>query len=216
MKFMTKKKVFAVGLIVSLLILMVGGIRYQQLVDEGSYLADEHCIKVSPLVKERKNIYIKQLELMEASASTEEVHKALADYKQTSEKYLKAEQDWLKKQKQLLNRWDFKFLSPNQIQQSANTQYRMYEADAFTAQYMLSAFDAKDPMSQEFIYEKVAEFVNKSTLAGEEYNKVFSTPYNKLDPRFYFKIPLSKCPPENLDLPIIPNIFAPEVIQEPS
>lgn len=88
---MTKKRLLIFSLIFTFLIFLILYAfiyRYQQLVNEGSYLADEHCIKVSPLVRTRKNIYIKQLELMEASSSVEEVHKALADYKQASEKYL--------------------------------------------------------------------------------------------------------------------------------
>ena len=90
-----KKKLLIISIILGLG-LFVGYIyKYQQLINEGSYLADEHCIKINPLIIDRKNKYLDQYNLIlkagSDTATAEEYHAALDKYMQASDVYQKEE-----------------------------------------------------------------------------------------------------------------------------
>lgn len=185
--------------------------KYQQIVNEGSYLADEHCIKVNPLVISRKNEYINQIQLMQASASAQEVQDSISNYLEISNSYLTQEKIWLEKQKRFLSKWEFNLLMPQYIKEGANSQYSMYEADFLSSTYLTQAFFERDESKQMELSNKVLEETAKSKAAGDKYNAIWESEKGKTDWRYRFvRVLESKCPRENEDIPDVQNPFLPK------
>lgn len=186
--------------------------KYQKLVSEGSYLADEHCIKVNPLIIDRKNKYLDQYNLMLASASAQEVQDAVDKYFKVNQVYLDEEKVWLAKQRKYINSKSFNLLMPSYIKEAANYQYAMYEADYNASLYLFLGFKEEDKNKQLELTNKVVEETAKSKDAGDKYNGVWNREKGRSDWIYRFvKVPLSKCPAENYNIPDIPNPFLPPV-----
>lgn len=208
------KKIKLPALVILIPVLLLGAYLYgfQQLVIEGSVLADEHCMKVNPLVISRKNAYLEQMNLILASASAEEVHQALQNYQIASDLYLAEENKWLSKQRSYLDGEMFKLMMPAYIKTAAEFQYQMYEAEYKSSLYTNQAFSIQDQTQQMEITSKVIEETNKSKVASDNYNKAWDDNKGKFDWRFRFiKVPKSDCPAENFDMPDTENLFTPKV-----
>lgn len=185
---------------------------YQRLITEGSLLADEHCIKINPLIIARKNSYLEEMRLIQASASADELQKSLQDYLASSNSYLKEESIWLNKQRKYLDGKIYKLLIPSYIQSAAEDQYQMYEAEHKSSFYTSQVFTATDQEQQIDLMNKIIEEGSKSKDAGDRYNSAWERNKGKTDWRFEFvKIPDSKCPAENFDIPNIDSPFTPKL-----
>lgn len=187
--------------------------KYQQLVNEGSYLADEHCLKVNPLIIERKNKYIDQYNLMLASASTQEVMDAVDKYFKASQAYVEEEKVWLAKQRKFLDSKMVNLLMPSYFKEVAKYQYEKYEAE-YNISLLLNQEHAELAKDQQFeLTNKVMEETAKSKEAEDKYNAVWEREKGNTEWRYYFvKVPPSKCPLENFNIPQVPNPFAPSLI----
>ncbi len=69
--------------------------KYQQLINEGSVIADEQCLKVNPLIIARKNSYINSMKILQASGSAQDYWTETDKYLDISKKYILAEDSWL-------------------------------------------------------------------------------------------------------------------------
>ncbi|MCL5071329.1 MAG: hypothetical protein M1308_10605 [Actinobacteria bacterium] len=176
-------------------------------------MADEHCIKVNPLIIDRKNKYQEQWNLILASASATQVEDSVNKYFQASNAFIKEEQGWLANQKRYLNSKAFNLLMPSYIKEAANFQYQMYEADYNSSVYLNQGFKETDKNKQAELGNKVLEETVKSKEAEDKYNAVWEREKGKSDWVHYFiKVPQTKCPKENFDFP---NVFNPFVTPIP-
>lgn len=178
---------------------------YQQIVNEGSYLADEHCIKVNPLIIARKNSYAKEFNLIIHPTNGDDLQNSLAEYMKTAKSYQEAEKNWLSKQRTYLDSWNFNTFMPGYIKESAGFQYQMYEADYNSSNALTQAFEAKDSAKQTELSNKVITETNKSNAASDKYNTMWDSQKGKQDWQYQFiTVPQSKCPAENNNIPDIP------------
>lgn len=176
--------------------------KYQSLVEETSSLADEHCIEINPLITDRKEKFISAIKAVvdnpDAFSGNYE------QYQSASKRYLERESGWLMREKALLNRWDFKLFVDPMIQEAGMWEYRMYKADFDGTDLLLKASYEKNEEIQEQLVKKAEVARKEFEKSKYEYNKMWEerpTP-NPLDFKNYFiKIPESKCPPENLNIP---------------
>lgn len=210
---MHKKKLLIIVLILPIILFFSYIYKYQQLVNEGSYLADEHCIKVNPLIIDRKNKYLIQYNIILAgTASTEEFMTSLDKYNQASQVFIDEEKKWLTKQKKYMDRKDFNLIMPSYIKEAALYEYQMYEAEYNSSSYLSQAFKETDKEKQIELSNKVIEETIKSRDAGKKYNDQWDKYEGKTAWIYNFvKVPVSKCPPENNNIPILPDPFAPPV-----
>lgn len=192
---------------------------FQQLINEGSDLADEHCIKINPLIIDRKNKYLDQYSIMVTGADSKLFAKALDNYRVSTRKYIDEEKIWLEKNKKFLNSRTFNFIIPAIIKEAANYQYQTYEAQYLTSLYLEQAWDEKDKNIQTELGNKATEETNRSNKMQDKYNEIWENGVGKRGWMFNFvKVPTSKCPDENYDIPVIPNLFEPlpeEIIDLP-
>lgn len=184
--------------------------KYQQLVTEGSLLADEHCIKINPLIIDRKNKYTDQYNLLLISASEEKYMDALDKYRKSARLYTNEEKTWLAIQRKYLDGKIFNLMMPSYVKEAANYQYQMYAGQYLSSLYLNQVFDEKDKDKQVALSNKVMEETNKSNEALDKYNAIWEREKGKKDWIFNFvKVPASKCPAKNSDFPTVPNPFAP-------
>ncbi len=200
-------------IVVSALALLIGYLyKYQQLVNEGSYLADEHCIKVNPLIIARKNDYRDEMKLMMASASAEDVQNALSKYAKASNAYQDEEKKWLEKQRKYLDGKIFKLVIPSYVREGAEFQYQMYQPEYNSSLYLSQAFVENDQTKQEELFRKVVDETAKSKDAGDKYNVAWERNKGRSDwQNNFIKVPQSKCPAENFNIPDVPNPFIPKI-----
>jgi uncharacterized protein YaaR (DUF327 family) len=185
---------------------------YQQLVTKGSLLADEHCIKINPLIIARKNSYLDEMKLIQASASAEEVQKSLQDYLVASNAYLSEEGVWLNKQREYLDSKMFKLLIPSYVKEAAEDQYQMYEADHKSSFYTSKSFSATNQEEQIDLMNQIVEETAKSKVAGDRYNEAWERNKGKTTWQYNFvKVPQSNCPADNFIIPDTDNPLSPKV-----
>ena len=155
-----------------------------------------------------------QNNILTTSGSTEQYMEAIKKYNLASVAFIKEEKSWLAKQRKYLDSSDFKALIPRYYQEAAGYQYQMYEGDYLSSLYLNQAFNEEDPIKQKELSDKVLEETNKSSEAQDKYDAVWDREKGTFDWRFNFvRVPVSKCPPENNDIPVVPNPFAPPLPQ---
>lgn len=208
-KFYLKRVRIILPLVITVLILFSIYVSiFQQLINEGSDLADEHCIKINPLIIDRKNKYLDQYSIMVTGADSKLFAKALANYRISTRKYIDEEKFWLEKNKKFLNSSKFNLFMPAIIKDAANYQYQMYEAQYLTSLYLEQAWDEKDKNIQTELSNKAIEETNRSNEMQDKYNETWENGVGKRGWMFNFvKVPTSKCPDENYDIPVIPSPF---------
>lgn len=209
-----KKKVLIISGVLGLVVASLVGylVQYQQLVTEGSLLADEHCIKINPLIIDRKNKYTDQYNLIMGSASDQEVENAVDKYFEASQAYMDGEKVWLGKQRKYLDSKWFNLLMPSYIKEASNYQYSMYEADYNSQHYLSLGFKEEDKNKQLEFANKVVEETAKSEEAGDKYSGIWEREKGRLDWIYKIvKIPPAQCPVENYNIPEVPNPFLPPV-----
>lgn len=203
--------IFAILLALALFSLYIN--KYQQLVNESSYLADQHCIKVNPLIIDRKKKYLEEWNLMLASASASQVQDAFNKYLQASEAYLKEEKAWLPLQKKYLESKAFNLLIPSYIKEASNYQFQMYEAEYNSSLFITQGFKETDRIKQLELSNKVLEETAKSKEAGDKYNSIWEREKGRSNWIYHFvKVPPAQCPVENYNIPELPDPFAPPII----
>lgn len=183
---------------------------YQQLVNEGSVIADKQCLNVNPLIIQRKNSYTETIRIAKANGSEKDYWKEQENYIDISRKYIKAQQTWLKEQNAFINRADYKLFIPKVIQKAGLLQYQSREADMKSTIAVTEMFKSlKDTNKQKELVTIIVNEKKKQEEAEDKLDKIWKSKSN-FDIRVRFiRVPNTKCTKENLDIPEVPNIFAP-------
>jgi len=187
----------------------------QQLVNKGTVIADKQCLLINPLIIERKNSFIKSMQIMKADGSAEEYWNESKHYIEVTNKYVKAQQQWLDEDRELMDRWEYKFFVPPKIKELSQLQYVSREADMKSSIAVVDMFNNRDkPEMLNRLASVVAEETKKVNDADAKFNKVRKIK-GQFDPRARFiKVPASKCPSANWNIPnVMDFILPPKPIQ---
>lgn len=190
--------------------------KFQQLIDEGSVIADEQCLKVNPLIIERKNDYLASMGVIIASGSAEKYWAETNKYLEVSKKYTEAQKSWLAHQKAYMDRWDFNFFIPTYIREATKAQYNSREAQMKSTKGIVELFETYNKIDlehQKTLSDSILEETKKSQDADDEYNRIYEASQGKFDLRNNFTtVPQSKCPPENFNIPDVRDLFNPKPV----
>lgn len=192
-------------------LLIYGGYEFlfQQLVNEGSLIADKQCMDVNPLIIRRKNSYLNSMKIISDKGSADDYMKELKNYLDVSNKFIAAERKWLNEEKTYMNRWDYKLILPAEIQRLGQLQYISREADVKSTQAILDMLKTTDTNKQKEFVKVIVDQVKIGKDADYEYNQIYEKGL-PFDWRMKFvKVPPSKCPKENLNIPNVPDLFSP-------
>jgi hypothetical protein len=183
---------------------------YQHLINEGSALVDNQCLKVNPIIIERKNAYTKSMQALKDN-DTKTYEKETDAYLTASSKYIKEQEIWLKAQRQYVDRWDFQYFNPSYVKEAAMTQFVSRVADVRSTKLIVEAFYVKD-LNMSIAEEdgkKAIDQIKIRNAADKKYDEIWDNP-GKLDWRTQFiKVPVSKCPDENFNFPNVDEILNP-------
>lgn len=189
---------------------------YQRLINEGSVLADNQCLKVNPIIIDRKNAYLKSLQAIKDNDVTA-YDKETENYLSASRQYVTEQTKWLEAQKQYMERWDFKHFNPSYVQNAAKYQYDSRKADTESTTILVDAFDVaqlNQSLSEE-LSQKSMDKIKVRNEADKKYDEVWDNP-GKLDWRTRFiRVPKSKCPDENFNFPDVDEFLNPSTPANP-
>ncbi len=190
--------------------------KYQQLINEGSIIADEQCLKVNPLIINRKNSYIDSMNILIASGSAEEYWTETNKYLDVSKKYIDAQNVWLATQKNYMDSQDFNTYIPAHIKKASQAQYTSREAEVKATIAIVELFETYkdiDAEKQKTLSDTIINETKKSNDANDEYNRIYDNSKGKFDFRNNFTtVPQSKCPPENFDIPDVQDFLNPNTV----
>lgn len=209
-----KKKIIIITIVLislALFLFFLYIFRYQQIVNEGSEIYDDYCLKVNPLIIARKNAYLDGIRVFEASGSTEQYLKTLYEYKKVTKEYLLEENKWFKKQDEFTNRWDFKLLAPKDVQRALFIESEKRKNEDSSSEIVLELFNKVSDKKAEELLGKMITNKEKLIKLNEEEEKLWNAPLG-FDIRDYFiRIPDSICPDENFNIPDVNDVFTPSV-----
>ncbi len=217
------KRLIKVIVLLFLFVSVVGTIvfvRFQQIIKEEVSLTDERCLKINPIVIERKKAYLSSMQAMVTSgkeAFIEENKK----YVNLLKRNVDVESDWSAKYKKLLNRWDFKLLIPPILQKTARLRWESHVYENETSKNMIALTESffKDGNENN---PKLKDASDNIEILAKQRNDVeveLETLANDTSLYKDFRIPLmrapkSKCPEENFNIPDVQKelekIFTPE------
>lgn len=202
---------FSALLILSLFVFQIW--KYQNLINAGSVVADKHCLRVNPLIIDRKNSYLNSMRILQASGSAEEYWAENDKYLDNSKKYIEAEKAWLTAQKTYMDSQDFKTYIPSYIQEAARYQYESREAEMKSTNGVVELFENykdMDAEKQKALSDTIVGETKKSNEASDMYNKIYNDHQGQMGFKDYFTIvPQSTCPEENFNIPNVPNFLNP-------
>lgn len=214
-----QKKIKKIALIICIPVILAIGyfifsiFQYQQLVNEGSVLADNQCLRVNPIIINRKNIYIKSLQALKDN-NYDEYLKQTETYFKISDDYVSEQTKWLDAQKKYMSKWDFQYFNPPYIQTAAQYQYASRKADMDSTKLLMDSYNIAQlnkSLSEELAFKSM-EKIKIRDDADKKYNDIWDNP-GKLDWRTRFiKVPASKCPDENFNIPDVEDFLNPKSI----
>lgn len=165
--------------------------KYQQLVNEGSALADERCLTIDPIIAKKQLLALEYFKVFSSSSSAE-TKMAKVD---EMEKYLKqtvtTSEPWLKKQKKFIDSEDFNFFTDEKIKDAFYAEYDKYVADLEANIAMINYFEKfEEPWYSTVAYNKVKAQDEMQTVLDEKLTEL----QKHFDIRWFFtKVPQSKC-----------------------
>ena len=216
---MTVRKLLILPVVVVFLVagyLVLSIVMYQKLINEGSVLADNQCLRVNPIIIERKNHYLKSLEAIKNNDIKGYEGETVA-YLERSKQYVTEQTKWLEAQKNYMDRWDFKHFNPSYVQDAAKYQYDSRKADTESTTLLIDAFDVaqlNQSLSNE-LGQKSMDKIKKRNEAEKKYDEIWNNP-GKLDWRTRFiRVSESKCPDENFNFPDVDEFLNPSTPANP-
>jgi len=204
------KLTLAVIMLFVALCFTVSILAYQRLVNEGSMIADKQCLKVNPLIIQRKNSYVKSMEIILAKGSEIDYMNELNKYMDISNKYVEEQKKWLQEEKAFMNRIDYKLFLPSQVQTANQLQFDSREAEMKSTVAINKMFSfPNDLEKQKELYNEVVTETKIANEANKKSDLLWKTK-PKFDLRIRFiKFHPSKCSKENLNIPKVPDFFVP-------
>jgi hypothetical protein len=203
-----KKKTFLIITVVFLGFIFTYSRILQAHADESGRVFDDRCNNVNPSLIAYKNSYLQMWNIINNSNKYPEdaLANILNEYVSGIKKYLPLENEWIKKDSDFINRWDFQLFEPDYMKNVANLQLKMYEAQRDNAEGIVRV--AEDPNSKERFDPTLTDKFKK---ASQDYFTAFDEAKKRSDWRKYlWKAPPINCPEENLHIPEtdINTIFA--------
>lgn len=190
--------------------------KYQQLINQGSVIADEQCLKVNPLIIARKNSFIDSMKILQSSVSAEEYWTETAKYLAISKKYIEAENAWLATQRDYMDSKDTNTYVPAYIRNAGQLQYDSRVADVKATSAIVELFETYnkiDAAKQKTLSDTILTETKKSNDLNDKYSKVYDHPQRTFDLIEYFTtVPQTTCPPENFNIPNVPDMLNPQTI----
>lgn len=213
------KKIKKIALIICIPVILaisyfiLSTIKYQRLVNEGSVLADNQCLKVNPVIIDRKNSYIKSIQALKDN-DYKEYEKQTDIYFKASKQYVSLQSDWLDTQKKYINRWDFQYFNPSYVKTAAKYQYDSRMADMESTKFLIDSYEVSQlnkSLSEELALKSMEKIKTRNDL-DKKYSDIWDNP-GKLDWRTRFiKVPASKCPDENFNIPDVEDFLNPKSV----
>lgn len=187
--------------------------QYQRLVNEGSELADNQCLKVNPVIIARKNSYIKSIQALKDN-NYKEYEKQTDSYFMESKQYVALQSEWLDTQKKYIDKWDFQYFNPSYIKTAAKYQYDSRKADMESTKLLIDSYEVTQlnkSLSEELALKSMEKIKIRNDL-DKKYSDIWDNP-GKLDWRTRFiKVPASKCPDENFNIPDVEDFLNPKSV----
>jgi hypothetical protein len=200
-----------IGTIIVLFIVYIA--KYQQIVNEGSKIYDEHCIKVNPLIIQRKNDYLNYMKLIVASAGASFIQDANNQYFSDGDKYIVEEKKWLQKMDTFLKRSYVKLITDKDVYQLSILYYKNYKNDYDSSLAVREVVKYEnDPKKEEVFTNQVVTLAEESNQINKDYGALWEKVSKRFDLRSYFlTVPKSNCPLENYKIPDVnvEDIFNP-------
>lgn len=213
------KKIKKIALILCIPVILAIGyfifsiFEYQRIVNEGTVLADNQCLKVNPIIIDRKNSYIKSLQALKDN-NYKEYEKQTEIYFKTSKEYVSEQTKWLDTEKKYIDRWDFQYFNPSYVKAAAQYQYDSRKADMESTKLLIDSYEVSQlnkSLSEELALKSVKQIKIRND-ADKKYDAIWDNP-GKLDWRTRFiKVPASKCPDENFNIPDVEDFLNPKSI----
>lgn len=189
---MTKKKwVFSILLAIFAISIFTVYMRmYQQVVNDGTLLAEEHCLTVNPAIAYKQQ---KALEYMNAyqSSSSADIQQSSTDFSNAAQQVVDLYVPFLGKQKAFLNRWDFQFFTSKELKDVYSAQYHKYLTDMESNKLIVSYFkNYEDPT----VTKQLQAFIEKQLQAEATLNDKLKVAKSRFDIRWYFtQVPNIHC-----------------------
>lgn len=203
------KLTIAVLMLFVVLCFTISTLAYQRLMDESAVITDKQCMKVNPLIIERKNSYIKSMKIIFTRGNEDDYMREINKYMDISKKYIEEETNWLLEQERFMNRWDYKFFLPPEVKAAAQLQYTSREADMSETQAIIDMYKTTDVNRQKEYTKIVIDQTKIANEADKKFDLLWKTK-PKFDPRVRFvKVPPTKCPKENFDIPNVMDFLTP-------
>lgn len=186
------------------LLLIVGVIAYvlvyQNVINERVKLEDEHCMKVNPLIIQRKTLYLDSMKALLKSKDIDQYDKINAQYISVSNKYIKEEDEWLKNDQSMISSPLVKLVISKDGYQGALMSHRMYELDFINTKNILRLFHEKDKSEQEKLSKSLVQNTIEFKKLNNDYDKI-SNLHNYRWVDYLIKVPQSECPAVNRNIP---------------
>jgi hypothetical protein len=188
--------------------------KYQQLVNEGTRLADQHCIAINPLIIQRKRAYIDGMKTLMASGSAQpspqssrsaalEAYLSYQDqYLSIAKEYVVLEKEWLRQQDMYLKRSDVMIMVDPNIREAMDWQYKMYRAEYESTEGVVKMFQEKDTVKLDGLTAVIARADRESRIAQQAYDlKWRNRPAQQSFRDRFISIPPPQCPEKNYEFP---------------
>jgi len=179
---------------------------YQAIINERVAFEDEYCIKVNPLIIERKNIYIDSLKAMKFG-KTEEYLLLNEKYNQVSLDYIDEVKRWLDEDSDYLNKWLMRLIVDKNTQDALKIQHDLFESEMISSILMIDMFEdafENDGRRRDEINQKLITNSDDMTYLSEQLTvkqkQIFNESQRSIRNRL-LRSPKSTCPAENYNIP---------------
>ena len=178
----------------------------------GNKIYEERCLAVNPSLTSYKKSFLSFAEALKnpGKYTPEETTDFFNDYLAGMRGYYPKEEEWLKKQKAFIGRWDFKLIEPWYVKEAGKYQIFMYEGYRDEAQIAIDYLDKK--ISDDEFYQRFTEARQRKSKYIDLYYCVFDKALPIRDWRKIFgSVPLpAGCNDDNLVIPDTSGALDPE------
>lgn len=201
-------RLMMIVIFISIILFILSTIMYQRLVDDGQVVEDMQCFNVNPLIIQRKNSFVKYIKMLKDE--DEGYLEEMENYMKLSKKYINAQSKQLQEIKKYMNRLDFKLIFPSKVKKLVKFLYISREADMNSVKTMIKLSETDDLNLQKKYSEEINNLIKIANEADKEIDKIqeekLHDPFLLMRLKF-IKIPPSKCPPENFNIPDVYDLL---------
>jgi len=165
--------------------------KYQQLVYEGSVLADERCLTLDSVIARKQEKAVEYYQTIATITDPGEMKAASDSLIPYFAETIEVSDRWLEKQKAFIDRWDFKFFTHGALEKAFYAQYDKYIADYESNQLMIEYIqNLPDKSLEQDLINSIKKQSEKQTILDESIKEA----EQRSDFRYRFiQVPESKC-----------------------